>query len=246
LRNKETLASTQVDAVRQYDSENDFKVKRGICGITIVKYTGSKTEVRIPPRIKNWPVTRIGQFAFASCISLTSLIIPNGVKSIEEMAFANCTGLKSLIIPDSVKHIEGGAFAWCRSLTNVNIPERVKKIEDWAFFDCPALISVSIPKSVKSIGEMAFDGCTNLTSITIGKSITSIGDLAFDCCKNLTSVTFQGTIFSGKFKTYLVFPGDLRDKFYETDKTNGTPGTYTRESGGRMWTMFELNEGVLK
>jgi hypothetical protein len=31
-----------------------------------------------------------------------------------------------------------------------------------------------------------------------------------------------------------VFPGDIRDKFYATNKTNGTPGTYTRS--GSTWT----------
>jgi hypothetical protein len=31
--------------------------------------------------------------------------------------------------------------------------------------------------------------------------------------------------------------GDLRDKFYATDPANGTPGTYTRESGeSETWT----------
>jgi hypothetical protein len=34
-----------------------------------------------------------------------------------------------------------------------------------------------------------------------------------------------------------VFPGDLRAKFYATDRTNGTPGTYTRPSGSsNTWT----------
>jgi hypothetical protein len=32
------------------------------------------------------------------------------------------------------------------------------------------------------------------------------------------------------------FLGDLRDKFYATDKVYGTPGTYTRASGGNTWT----------
>jgi hypothetical protein len=31
--------------------------------------------------------------------------------------------------------------------------------------------------------------------------------------------------------------GDLRNKFYATDSTNGTPGTYTRPNGTfRTWT----------
>jgi len=34
-----------------------------------------------------------------------------------------------------------------------------------------------------------------------------------------------------------MFPGDLRDKFYATDKTKGTAGTYTRpDSKSTTWT----------
>jgi hypothetical protein len=28
----------------------------------------------------------------------------------------------------------------------------------------------------------------------------------------------------------------LRNKFYATDRTNGTPGTYTRANAGTTWT----------
>jgi hypothetical protein len=28
----------------------------------------------------------------------------------------------------------------------------------------------------------------------------------------------------------------LRDKFYASNPSNGTPGTYTRYSGGTVWT----------
>jgi hypothetical protein len=30
----------------------------------------------------------------------------------------------------------------------------------------------------------------------------------------------------------------MRGKFYAADKKNGTPGTYTRDSGGDTWTLF--------
>jgi hypothetical protein len=66
-----------------------------------------------------------------------------------------------------------------------------------------------------------------------------VGEQAFDGCTSLTSVTFQGTIPSSGFENETnlpVFPGDLRDKFYATDPSNGTPGTYTRAKGGETWT----------
>jgi len=73
--------------------------------------------------------------------------------------------------------------------------------------------------------------------------VTSISDLAFSGCSVLTSVTFQGTIATAKFgnnafgiSAYSGYIGDLRDKFYATNSANGTPGTYTRASGGDTWT----------
>jgi len=62
-------------------------------------------------------------------------------------------------------------------------------------------------------------------------TITSIGQNAFYRCTSLTSVTFQGTIASGSFSNANSFPGNLREKFYQTNSANETPGTYTNRAG---------------
>ena len=87
-----------------------------------------------------------------------------------------------------------------------------------------------------SIGNYSFIKCNGLTGITISDSVISIGAGAFLYCDGLTSVNFGGTIPSSDFSDYDPFPGDLRTKFYATDKTNGTPGTYTRANGSEVWT----------
>ena len=117
----------------------------------------------------------------------------------------------------------------CATLIGITIPNNVISIGDFAFMDCTSLTSVIIPNSVTSIGAGTFYGCTNLTKVTIPNSITSIGQNVFYACTNLASVTFEGTIPSSDFSTDSNSPffGDLRDKFYATDPTNGTPGTYT-------------------
>jgi hypothetical protein len=87
-----------------------------------------------------------------------------------------------------------------------------------------------------TVDNYSFQMRTNLVNITLPNTVTSIGTQAFMDCSSLVSVTFQGTI-SGTFATNAFQGiGDLRDKFYATDTANGTPGKYTRASGGTVWT----------
>ena len=134
-------------------------------------------------------VTSIGDEAFRSHISLTSITIPNSVASIEDHTFAYCESLTSVVIPDGVKSVGEGAFSDCRNLTSVTIGNGVKSIGAAAFYDCRSLTSVKIGDSVTTIGEFAFVNCDGLTSVTIPKSVASIGKKAFAGSTNLTTIT---------------------------------------------------------
>ena len=114
------------------------------------------------------------------------------VTTIGNYAFYSCTSLTSVTIPDSVTTIGGGAFRDCYSFTSVTIGDGVTTIGEWAFRSCTSLISVTIPDNVTTIGEKAFAYCTSLTSVTIGDGVTAIGDSAFEGCTSLKE-------FNGKF-----------------------------------------------
>ncbi len=124
------------------------------------------------------------------------IIIPNGVKTIEDGAFEGCTSLTSVNIPDSVRTIGDWAFARCTSLTSVIIGNRVRIIGSGAFCDCKSLKSVTISNSVTVIEWSAFEGCTSLTSVTIPNSVTEIAYNAFNGCTSLTNFTYHGLTFS--------------------------------------------------
>lgn len=111
--------------------------------IIIADYTGSSATVEIPSVVNGCAVTRIGDYAFENCTSLTSITIPDSVTSIGWKAFYRCT-----------------------SLTSVTIENSVETIEDYAFYECTSLTSVTIPDSVTSIGYRAFYNCNSLTSVT--------------------------------------------------------------------------------
>ena len=96
-------------------------------------------------------------------IKSSTYTIPQGIAAIGDSAFSSCDSLTSVTIPSSVITIGDGAFSSCDSLTSVSIPDSVTSIGDYAFAGCGSLTSVSIPDSVTSIGDYAFAGCGSLT-----------------------------------------------------------------------------------
>lgn len=87
-------------------------------------------------------VTNIPGWCFSFAENLTTIIMGNTVKSIDEKAFSDCTSLTSIVIPDSVETISKDAFEWCSNVT-----------------------SVTIGSGVTNIGENAFGSCTSLTDV---------------------------------------------------------------------------------
>ena len=111
-------------------------------------------------------VTSIGNYAFYSCLSLSSITLPNSVTSIGSSTFYNCPNLTSITIPNGVTSIQGQTFASCTGLTSVTIPESVTSILGSAFYGCSGLTSLIIPSSTMTFAWGSFGNCTNLMSVT--------------------------------------------------------------------------------
>ncbi len=146
---------------------------------------------------KDYRVTSIDDYAFANCRSLSSVIIPDGVKTINHGVFRYCSALTSIVIPKSVNHIGGYAFYFCGKLASIDLPENVWMGGDDMFYCCSSLTSIIIPNGVKSIGYCSFSYCKNLTSIIIPESVEKIGRGAFSDCPNLTIYTSSDAVNSG-------------------------------------------------
>ena len=70
-----------------------------------------------------------------------------------------------VIVPDGVKTIDNYAFRRYNEIRSVQLPESVTKIGEYAFQDCIALEQINIPENVKSIGAEAFRNCRGLKNI---------------------------------------------------------------------------------
>ena len=114
-------------------------------------------------------VISIGEYAFYSSAcrhSSFDLVIPDSVMSMGQQAFA-WTNIKSVVLPDGITSIEDHLFAGCRYLASVDIPDSVTSIGPYAFFRGEYITSITIPAGVTYIGEYAFTNCYSLTSFRI-------------------------------------------------------------------------------
>ena len=176
-------------------------------------------DVVIPPTVEydgiTYTVEGIDNFAFINC-SLTSITLPNTLKTICNRAFVHATiESGSIFIPASVTTIEEGAFADCYNL-NVQVDEN-NPIYD-SRDNCNAIIetatntlvvgfnSTTIPSTITAIGKDAFAGdaytghlyytSCSFTDIVLPNGVKTIGNRAFYLCTNLKSITLGDELIS--------------------------------------------------
>lgn len=154
-------------------------------------------------------------------------IIPYTITSIGDSAFCSFYSLTSIIIPNSVTTIGDAAFKGCKGLKSINIPNSVTSIGRSAFGNCDGLSCVSIPNSVLTIGSSAFGDCSSLKSAIIGKSVISIGRSLFDFCDSLESLTClpmsPPLLESYPIAMSMNFSGEIRVPFNAIDDYKSAP-----------------------
>lgn len=163
-------------------------------------------------------VRKIGTYAFADCISLTSNIsLPNGLKKVEYATFKNCASLQTVVFPNSIDSVFEKAFEDCIALKTVNMQDGLTYIGYCSFKNCSSIGEIKIPNSVQRVDASAFEGCSAAKSLSLSSGLKSLGDKAFYGCYALegeiiipNGVNNLGSeIFSGSSIISFVIPENV-------------------------------------
>ena len=136
----------------------------------------------------------LAPYLFMDCKNMTSITIPDSVKSIGYRAFWNCKSLNAVYIND--------LESWCKMLIDMNEPYREENPEGCSplyyahhlYLNGEEVKQLVIPNSVTDIGNFHFQNCWSFESVVIHDGVTSIGEKAFSNCRELTSITIPKTV----------------------------------------------------
>ena len=121
-------------------------------------------------------------------IPFETVVLPEGLKEIENYAFYSCKSLRTLEIPESVEKL-GRWIVWeCDYLETVTLHNGLTTLSESTFYGC-GITSIHIPTTVTEIPAYCFSNCQNLERIYLHDGITSIGTEAFFNCYSLKSFT---------------------------------------------------------
>ena len=112
--------------------------------------------------------------------------------AIGEYAFAYCLDMETVVLPEAITELKPYTFAGCSALESINLG-KVTTVGDYAFTECGALKSADL-SAATSIGEYAFVYNKALNGVTFNKEGATIGEGAFSYCEKLTSVSNLGKV----------------------------------------------------
>ena len=200
LYNKDTTEIVQYAIGK---NEKSFTVPNGVATIKDSSFIACNLEILICSD----SVTNIELYSIYASKDLKSVILGKNTRRIGDHAFANCVSLETIEIPQSLSYIDENAFADCNNLKSINVSEKNSTFSslDGNVYnkDFTTLIlyakgkedtTFTIPNSVTTIGNRAFLGCVNLTKVILPNSLLVVDEFAFFSCDNLTEIDIPDSV----------------------------------------------------
>ena len=154
--------------------------------LSVINMENAEVKNGIIPEDAFWHSEQVNiKEGYITLIHLRRIILPNGIKRIEDSAFSYVVNLEDINIPSELQYIGPSAFEQCENLKadSLVFPEGFEKLDRAVFASCTRLTGkVVLPSTIKEIGEAAF-WRAKISSINFPEGLEKIGDAAFSGCR---------------------------------------------------------------
>lgn len=144
---------------------------------------------------RSYTVVRTTNGAFQNT-DITSISLPNNIKSLGNNCFKQCHNLISVKLPDNITSLGDYTFSICSKLSLIKLPDTLTSLGEYCFSGCDNLATLILPNSITTLGQGCFSGCNNLKKITLPTNITGLPSFCFSDCKKLSEITLHEGIMS--------------------------------------------------
>ena len=190
------------------------------------------SSITIPDGVKT-----LNTRCLSTCFNLTSVSLPQTVIHSGYEVMSHCTSLKSVELPEKLD-MGYGMFSNCYSIEDVTLPKNLQTLRKSTFFRCGCLENIYIPESVTKIENNAF-ASSGLISVTLPVGLKSIGKSSFGSCSNLCNIRYSdGTEYSSElvFKEGLEIIDDQAFLGCRQITSVHIPSTVTKIGSGALTT----------
>ena len=212
---KMTGESLPLEWLKGFSSEKPFKGKE-----VIIQPLDASAEVKVSFKVDILPL-RVEENVVVEVLEsdFNTLLVPEGIKSIQDEAFGNNISLEEIVFPSTLESIgtysfyasnlrkvdfsksvlnelPTGTFESCKSLEQVVLPKTLKKIGGNVFYGTAVLKEIEIPDGVEEIGTAAFSN-SGIVRVKLPNSIRTIRR-SFYKCNELKEVITYGMNYNGK------------------------------------------------
>lgn len=186
-------------------------------------------KIEIPAKVNNgtadYSVTTITQQCFQQC-TMSEIVFPNTLTTIEKWAFYGCNNLKSVNFPASLKYLGLTSFQNCKILAEATFNGPVEELCESIFTGCYELAKVVLSDEQTYLPKAMFNNCESLATVNFPSKLDSLANNVF-YGNGLTEVVLPpslrimgNAVFSRNSKlTKVTIPGSLKNmgsqSFYE-------------------------------
>lgn len=147
-------------------------------------YRNCIKKIELPNNVK------ITDSSFRYCYGMKSISIPNNITTMGSYAFADCLSLNVIIIPNSLSQTSMSMLYMCTQLNYVSIPNSITFFNNQTFSSCNRLRKIILPKKITQTQMYLLQNNFSLSNVIIPNNITKISSGSFYNCYSLSVVNF--------------------------------------------------------
>ena len=140
-------------------------------------------------------------------LSVTEIIVPDGIEFIDEKAFRDFDNLERIVFPKSCNSFEAKATQNKAKLKEIIMPS-IEDFGGYPFLNCDSLLEFTVPETVKVLYPHAFGGAHNMKK------------LIFTSIDNLERSDYAA-FFGIPKETEIIYPSKTNKPVIEYDKSMG-------------------------